>query len=141
VPQILKKTEKMKLGGVERMHKIEQLPDCELQIMKIIWENVPRISQTEIRKQMQEKNNRDYGRTTISTWLSRMKKKKFVSSVIERGISYYSPLVSEEDYKKAEMKKFMEFWFENSPAKFMKLFVSCETISEEDAKEIKEILG
>jgi predicted transcriptional regulator len=70
-----------------------------------------------------------------------MKKKKFVSSVIERGISYYSPLVSEEDYKKAEMKKFMEFWFENSPAKFMKLFVSCETISEEDAKEIKEILG
>jgi predicted transcriptional regulator len=123
------------------MKKIEQLPDCELQIMKIIWENAPRVSQTEIRKKMQEKNNRDYGRTTISTWLSRMKKKEFVSSVIERGISYYSPVVTEEDYKKAEMKKFMDFWFENSPAKFLELFASCETISEEDANQIKKILG
>jgi predicted transcriptional regulator len=123
------------------MQKIEQLPDCELQIMKIIWDNAPRVSQTEIRKQMQERNNRDYGRTTISTWLSRIKKKEFASSVIERGISYYSPIVSEEDYKKSEMKKFMEFWFDNSSVEFMKLFASCETISEEDAKEIKKILG
>ena len=128
------------IGKGKDMRKIEQLPDCELQIMKIIWENAPRVSQTEIRKQMQERNGREYGRTTISTWLSRMKKKNFVSSVLERGISYYSPVVEEVDYRRAEMKHFMNFWFDNSPAKFLKAFEEYDKISEADIEEIKKML-
>ena len=50
----------------------EELSVCEAPIMKIIWESNPDISVPELVKQLNEQYGKEYARTTVVTFLTRM---------------------------------------------------------------------
>ena len=53
----------------------EELSVCEAPIMKIIWESNPDISVPELVKQLNEQYGKEYARTTVVTFLTRMARK------------------------------------------------------------------
>ena len=53
----------------------EELSVCEAPIMKIIWESNPDISVPELVKQLNEQYGKEYARTTVVTFLTRMQER------------------------------------------------------------------
>ena len=58
----------------------EPLSACEAMIMKVIWDQKGDISVPELIDLIQERYKRDYKRTTVVTFLTRLNGKGFISS-------------------------------------------------------------
>ena len=58
----------------------EELSVCEAPIMKIIWESNPDISVPELVKQLNEQYGKEYARTTVVTFLTRMAGKGYITT-------------------------------------------------------------
>ena len=68
-------------------------------IMKVIWDQKGDISVPELIDLIQERYKRDYKRTTVVTFLTRLNGKGFISSHRAGRISYIHAEKSEEEYK------------------------------------------
>ena len=77
----------------------EPLSACEAMIMKVIWDQKGDISVPELIDLIQERYKRDYKRTTVVTFLTRLNGKGFISSHRAGRISYIHAEKSEEEYK------------------------------------------
>ena len=77
----------------------EELSVCEAPIMKIIWESNPDISVPELVKQLNEQYGKEYARTTVVTFLTRMAGKGYITTQRRGRISYVHAIKSEQEYK------------------------------------------
>ena len=75
----------------------EPLSACEAMIMKVIWDQKGDISVPELIDLIQERYKRDYKRTTVVTFLTRLNGKGFISSRRAGRISYIHAEKSEEE--------------------------------------------
>ena len=73
----------------------EKISESELEIMQLLWHSAGALPLCEIRKSLQESVG--WEATTIKTLLQRLVSKRAVLQE-KRGVFYYSPLVSEEEY-------------------------------------------
>ena len=96
----------------------EELSVCEAPIMKIIWESNPDISVPELVKQLNEQYGKEYARTTVVTFLTRMAGKGYITTQRRGRISYVHAIKSEQEYKQQLAQKEIEFWFHGSMAEF-----------------------
>ena len=74
---------------------MKRLPDTELEVMKALWacgEDTPR---TVLEQALEHCG---WASNTITTYLTRLEKKQFVSVTHERRGNRYTALVSQEDY-------------------------------------------
>ena len=94
----------------------EELSVCEAPIMKIIWESNPDISVPELVKQLNEQYGKEYARTTVVTFLTRMAGKGYITTQRRGRISYVHAIKSEQEYKQQLAQKEIEFWFHVSMA-------------------------
>lgn len=85
----------------------QKLSDCELDVMQILWDLGPEMNQPEIKEELERRKSRVYGRTTIATWMTRLKNAGFVSSVAHGKVTYFYPLVNREDYKRPGAGSFL----------------------------------
>lgn len=118
----------------------DRLSDCELDVMKILWEFGSEMSQPQIKAILEQKKEREYGRTTIATWMSRLKKNQYVDSVVRDKTTYFYPRITEAEYEELELKYFAKRLFHGSFAKAIMAFAKSENLTEEDEKEIREML-
>lgn len=93
----------------------EELSVCEAPIMKIIWESNPDISVPELVKQLNEQYGKEYARTTVVTFLTRMAGKGYITTQRRGRISYVHAIKSEQEYNSNWRKRkssfgFMEVW-------------------------------
>ena len=88
----------------------EELSVCEAPIMKIIWESNPDISVPELVKQLNEQYGKEYARTTVVTFLTRMAGKGYITTQRRGRISYVHAIKSEQEYKQQLAQKEIEFW-------------------------------
>ena len=86
----------------------EELSVCEAPIMKIIWESNPDISVPELVKQLNEQYGKEYARTTVVTFLTRMAGKGYITTQRRGRISYVHAIKSEQEYKQQLAQK--EMW-------------------------------
>ncbi len=75
------------------MKKIQQISDCELKIMKIIWENGNSILFAQIMHILSKKDNTSKS-NTILTFLARLIDKKCITTVKHGRINEYIALIS-----------------------------------------------
>jgi predicted transcriptional regulator len=117
---------------------MKRLPDLELEAMLVIWKSDRVLHTGEIHKQITE--DRPMQRQATQMVLSRLEDKGFVRREKIGNNNYFHPLVAERDYRDKETATFLEKMYGNSPAKLMAALVENDTISAEDAAEIKRIL-
>lgn len=85
---------------------IRRLPDAEQEVMQAVWACQPPVARAEIEKILFK--NHPMAMTTLLTLLTRLCEKGFITIEKNGRRSYYTPLVSQEDYLAAQSKNFIQ---------------------------------
>lgn len=118
----------------------EELSACEAPIMKIIWESNPDISIPELTKQLNEQYGKEYARTTVVTFLTRLAGKGYVTTQRRGRISYAHAIKSEQEYKQMLAQKETEFWFHASLAEFAQALCAVSPLTKEERQKVRALL-
>ena len=118
----------------------EELSVCEAPIMKIIWESNPDISVPELVKQLNEQYGKEYARTTVVTFLTRMAGKGDITTQRRGRISYVHAIKSEQEYKQQLAQKEIEFWFHGSMAEFAQTLCAAAPLTHEECQKLRRLL-
>lgn len=118
---------------------IKSLPDSELKVMKIIWNNNRKMSTGEIDAEL--KNKTDWKLSTLQVILSRLTEKGFLKNEKIGRINYYSSVVDFSRYSRNETKNFIRKMYDNSSKKLIASLIEADELTDEDIEEIKNILN
>ena len=119
----------------------QKLSDCELDVMQILWDLGPEMNQPEIKEELERRKSRVYGRTTIATWMTRLKNAGFVNSVAHGKVTYFYPLVNREDYKRLELDHFSRRLFAGSYNQAILGFAQEEQLPSEELKKLEDLVA
>jgi len=129
-------------GGVMNKHKkkikMENLPDSELDIMFVLWRSAKPQKASEIVKLLIKSHA--WKPSTVHTLLARLEEKHFVTVDKESYSHYFSPLISEDEYRAAESRSVLERLCGGSIKKMVASLITNESISDEDIKELTDML-
>ena len=119
--------------------KRAELSECELTVMKCIWDEKEPVSCFQIIDQLKEKYDLEYKDTTVYTFLKALKEKGFIDSK-RTGITYYWPIKQEEDYREEILKRTEKFWFDGSASQMVATLLRAKDISDEEREKIKRVI-
>ena len=118
-------------------NNIRRLPDSELELMQIIWQQKGPVSRVDIEQQVC--THHALAPTTILTLLTRLCEKGFLTVEKQGRANLYTPLISQRDYLAAESRTLLEKLYGGS----MKTFANalCDSgISKEELEELRGLL-
>ena len=118
--------------------KLERLPDSELAVMQVIWQEETPIGSGKVVKILEQE--RGWTRSTVQVLLKRLEEKGFLGCEREGRLKLYHPLIPREEYVSKETKRFLEHFYQNSYQGLIASLVKNETIGEEDIDEIVSII-
>ena len=110
--------------------------DAELEIMKVIWKSKEPITSLDIGKEVVDKG---WKKTTIATFLTRLVEKGALSADKQGKLYYYSPLISEKEYRKSQTKNLIKTLYNGSVREFAASFFEEQKLSDKDIQELKAI--
>lgn len=114
------------------------LGEAELEIMKVLWKAPEAVNSQYISEAVKD---RTWKRTTILTFLTRLVDKGALSAE-KRGKSYYyTPLISQRDYRIIQTKNLITSLYNGSVRDFAVSFFEEQKVSEEDIKELRAIFN
>ncbi|WP_063868163.1 BlaI/MecI/CopY family transcriptional regulator [Paenibacillus sp. Soil766] len=105
--------------------------------MKVLWNESPRTA-NEVIDAMQERT--EWKPKTIRTLLNRLAQKDAISFTQENRVYAYFPLVSEGECVKSETNSFLKRIYGGAFKPMLVNFLKEEQLSEEDIKELKDML-
>ncbi|MGN0335823.1 MAG: BlaI/MecI/CopY family transcriptional regulator [Lachnospiraceae bacterium] len=118
-----------------------RLSDSELLVMKVIWKSEESLSLQDIA----ERVNRVYGKNwkpqTVSVFLGRIVKKNLLKSKRQGRQFYYYPTITEEEYRKREAVKCVEFLGDGRADVFFASLSKARSLTEEEKERIRGILN
>jgi len=117
---------------------ISRLPDAELEIMKIIWKCGGSATSFQISQELEGK--REWAVTTVLNFLARMVDRGFLTVQRNGKVNTYISIVDEQDYLEMESRSFLERLHGNSLKSLIAALYSGETISRDDAEELKRFI-
>ena len=110
--------------------------DAELEIMKVIWKAKEPMTSLNIGKEVE---NRGWKKTTIATFLTRLVEKGALSAEKQGKLYYYTPLITEKEYRKSQTKNLIKTLYNGSVKDFAVSLFEEQSISDEELKELKAI--
>ena len=87
-------------------NRIRRLPDAEQEVMQAIWACQVPVARTDIENILFKEH--PMAMTTLLTLLTRLSDKGFITITKNGRRSYYTPLISQEDYLASQSKTFFE---------------------------------
>ena len=125
----------MKQNNEER-----QLTKAEMEIMNVLWDKAKGMTTHEIIDEYPEPKP---AYSTIATFLKILTNKGFIQSRKQEGggkTFVFTPTISREAYTNRVMKEVKSTFFGNSLKSMLSFFARQEEVSEEDLKEIVEMI-
>ena len=110
--------------------------ESELVIMKVLWKADSPINTQAINDAVKHKN---WKRTTISTFLTRLVEKGALTSEKRGNSYYYTPVISAKEYRRMQTKNLIKNLYNGSVLDFAVSLFEDEKLSDEDIKELKSI--
>ncbi len=110
--------------------------EAELEIMKVIWKADEPIGSTEIGKAVEEKG---WKRTTIATFLVHLVNKGALAAERRGKAWYYTPLLTEREYRKSQVKNLVKNVFGGSARDLVASLFEEKALSDNDIEELKSI--
>ena len=112
------------------------ISDAELEVMKVIWNENRPITSLDI---VESFENKGWKKTTIGTFLTRLVEKGALSAEKQGKLYYYTPLISQKDYRKSQTKNLISSLYGGSIKDFAVSLFEEQSISNEELKELKAI--
>ncbi|WP_340023499.1 BlaI/MecI/CopY family transcriptional regulator [Paenibacillus sp. FSL K6-1096] len=119
------------------MNKIQKLSDTELELMEAIWASTPPVTSTELLNQFAQKG-RDWKAQTISTFLSRLVDKGFLTSTRHGRLNKYVPGITPEEYKLVETQHVLDGLYQGSVKNLISAMYDGDKLSDDDIDELKQ---
>lgn len=110
--------------------------DAEYEVLQMLWKCGGEVRQTELLKQF-EIAGKAWKRQTLNTLVARLEEKKLV--VRENRI--VRAVMSEMEYNNLQMQENIEHMYGGKLSSFIAAFTGQKGISEEEADEIRKVLG
>jgi predicted transcriptional regulator len=126
---------------MKRKQEERQLTRAEMEVMSILWDCGKGMTTHEIIEQYPEPKP---AYSTIATFLKILINKGFIGSKkLEGGgkTLVFSPLMTRDEYTNRVMKEVKSSFFGNSLKSMLSFFVKQEEVSEEELKEIIEMIN
>lgn len=120
------------------MTKIKRLGDAELEIMLAIWEAEGPVTSNFVLAALEGK--RDWKLSTLMTVLSRLVDKGFLKLNKEGRSNFYTPTITEEEYRRSESKDVLEKLFGNNIKAMVSSLVGGKAVSREDLVSLRAYL-
>lgn len=122
------------------MNNNEELTKVEIMIMQIIWSTSEELMMGQILEKMNQRLKKPWKPQTMTSYLQRLVKKKFIL-MKRQGRSYvYEVLVKEEDFRQKEMARFTDTWGYHSPAGFVAAFSKNNPLTPEQKDELRSLI-
>ena len=115
----------------------KKLPESELKIMMVIWDNTPPVPRNILSHQLADQSWSD---PTILTMLSRLVKKGYLACEKQGNKNLYTPLISREEYMVDESISFGEKLKNVSITGLMTAFVQTRGITKEEIAQLEEMI-
>lgn len=93
---------------------MEQLTSVEEMIMKCIWNYGKEMPFLQLGKELKDKYDKDYKRTSIRTYLFRLEEKGYLKVEVKKRRAYIYAIIDKESYKKEKAGEILEEWFDGS---------------------------
>lgn len=110
--------------------------DAELEIMKAVWRADEPIGSAAIGKAVEGKG---WKRTTIATFLARLVEKGALAAEQRGKALYYTPLISDREYKKQRVSGIVKSLFDGSAKEMVAALFEGENFTDEDIEELKAV--
>ena len=115
--------------------KLIELSEVEILIMKSIWKLGDGITVYEIIDYLDQVYDRKYARSTVKTYITKLKKKGFVDTQVKGNYSY----ITEKMYREEQMELMKDFWHDGSVKELVQTLT--HTISKEEKEELKDLIN
>lgn len=122
-----------------RTMKLIELSEVEILIMKSIWKLGDGITVYEIIDYLDQVYDRKYTRSTVKTYITKLKKKGFVDTQVKGNYSYITAKITEETYREEQMELMKDFWHDGSVKELVQTLT--HTISKEEKEELKDLIN
>lgn len=106
--------------------------------MKVIWKYAP-ISTNDITDKLLQTTS--WNPRTIQTLIKRLSDKSAISYEKKGRMFVYSPVISQEEYRKHESSSFLKKFFNGHISDMVSAFVDSDELSADDIKELQDILN
>lgn len=117
------------------------LSPCETMIMRIVWDCDNSVcSIGELRTTLKERFNKDYSRTTVSTFVLRLIDKGFIKTHKVGRNSFVHAIKSEQEYKDKLLSESMDFWYKGKASNLISALYNINKLTKDDIVEIRGLL-
>lgn len=116
------------------------LTECEVVIMKVIWSKGHDVSLSEILEAVNSRYNKNWKPQTVSTFLTRLVKKEFLTMYRQGRAFLYRPMVSELAYGEEQIEKCADLWSNNSADLFISALNKQRKLRKDEVQRIRAIL-
>lgn len=113
------------------------ITDAEREVMKLLWEKEP-LTANEIIAALSERMN--WTDQTIKTFLNRLHNKGAVRYEKTGRTYLYYPVITQDDYFKAENRSFLQNVYSGAIGMLFSKFLEDEKLSEREIEELERIL-
>ncbi|MDR2671482.1 MAG: BlaI/MecI/CopY family transcriptional regulator [Oscillospiraceae bacterium] len=111
-----------------------RIPEAELEIMRVLWREQRPMKVTDLIEAF--KDTRGWNKSTIHTFVARMREKGIIETTERYGVARYVPCVTEDEYTLAEEKAVLSKF---SSAKALALaMVRNGHLTDADIEELRE---
>jgi BlaI family penicillinase repressor len=119
------------------MMEIRTLTRAEEEIMRILWQ----LKKAFVKDILSEMPEPKPAYNTVSTIIRILEKKEVVGYNAYGKTHEYFPLISEEEYKRYEMKQLMVNYFDNSLPNLVSFFVKDNDLKTKDLDDIMKLIN
>lgn len=126
--------------GNEFFEEDKNLSESETLIMKAIWDIGGDVPLGVLIEKLNTDSEKDYARTTIATFLTKLSAKGFVKSYRVGRVSFIRVLKTEEEYRTKIMTEQMNFWFKGSKKNMMAALCDINGENDDTIAQIKGML-
>ena len=119
-------------------NELKKIPEAELEVMKIIWNNETPISTSRIKEICEEESKNSWTVSTLQTLLNRLIERGFLNTEKRGKERIYSPKIMEGEYLEFETKMFLKKVHGNSFTSLINTLYKSKEINKNDIKELYE---
>jgi len=117
--------------------EIRTLTRAEEEIMRILWQ----LKKAFVKDILAEMPEPKPAYNTVSTIIRILERKEVVGYTAYGKTHEYYPLITEEEYKRHEMKQLMTNYFDNSISNLVSFFVKDNDLKTNDLDEIMKLIN
>ena len=116
------------------------LSACETMIMKVVWDAKTDIALQDLIRELAERYDKNYARTTVVTFVHKIADKGFVLTYRKGKAAYIHPEKSFESYRDDLLKQQTDFWFDGKPSKLLEAWCTQNPLTVTEAEKIRAII-